>query len=760
MPKVRQGKWDFRQLFVDGRRYIRAREPNEKDYWYRFARTLIPEKPAALCEPTDIKPWRAGDEVEATLLRTWDVSRFRVLSVDWDSLLMRFKVPQGIPVLKWWKGDRRYYLENSISFLDSPGEWFLDQEKGVLYLRALEGCDVGRAEIVAPAVDRLIRFEGSPEKTVRFLNFRGLTFRHGAWTLPEKGYDGHFRDIAAGGSIEGDFVQSCSFTNCRFEHLGRYAIWLREGCVNNVITRCEFTDLGGGAVNIGENKRSESGTIDHETASNEISHNYIHHCGKVWHGSTGICVGPANRTRIAHNHIHDLPYSGMAVGGFFLAERDIIHHNIIEYNYIHDVMQSMSDGGGIYTMGLQPGTVIRNNIIHDCPGWEPMHWAHGIYLDLHSSEIVIENNLVFRVGQIALVMGWPKRNIVRNNIFALAGSAMAHVKGGKDNLFERNLFVVENKLFDSTFDAAFIRLEHNLYFHVAGRPFSFKGKSFEKWRATGQDAHSIIADPRFADIKKGDLSLKSDTPALKIGFKPFKLPLIGPPRFDYSSRITASMRHKGPGRITTWPIPRIVAPAPSSKIVIDGLMTEKAWKDIPPVPLRETKVGPPHDPPLHYARVACDGQHLYAIIVTDVPDMAKLHADGSSWDEHDWAIVCFQGISDEEASPIFSVWGWASGSLRCFTHKNFEFPDKRKETPKEGILFAAKVGRNKWTAEWKIPLASFGINPGKVKELRFNMGVRRSDSRDKDRKWGMWVNPGSYVWHLRHAGLLITEKSE
>jgi hypothetical protein len=39
--------------------------------------------------------------------------------------------------------------------------------------------------------------------------------------------------------------------------------------------------------------------------------------------------------------------------------------NHIEYNHIHDVLEKLHDGGGIYTLSLQAGSTIRGNLVHN-----------------------------------------------------------------------------------------------------------------------------------------------------------------------------------------------------------------------------------------------------------------------------------------------------------------------------------------------------------------------------------------------------------
>ena len=530
LPEAARGTWRFRQLFVDGKRHVRARRPNLQDYWFLARqRAQVADGTAGLVfSPGDVPHLKQTTGVEITIFRVWDTSRYPVASVDRKTHTLRFRVPKEVKKITHW--DERYYLENALAFLDAPGEWFHDTERGIVYLRPLAGLDPAKGMVTAPATDRLMTLKGTPDTPVAHLRFRGLAFDQSACILPRAGYRGTQADVKAGAAIEADFAAHCRFEACRFSRLGRYAVWLREGCKRNQVTGGEFRDLAAGAVMVGEDSRN-TGPGKHATTGNEVSDNHIHDGGHIFHGTVGVWVGPASYTHVARNHIHDYTYSGISVGWVWDDIASGAHHNLIEDNHIHDVVTFLGDGGGIYTLGRQPGTVLRGNVIHDITGWNAQ--GRGIYHDQGSSDMLVENNLCARTLGASLVLHVANRNTIRNNIFALSVMGALHPPRSKDNIVERNIFYGDGTPATRSAKAEHVRMNHNLYYDAAGSPFGFpEDQGLDGWRRKGQDTDSIISDPGFANVAGGDYTLKADSPALKIGFKPFHPPVIGPPGPD------------------------------------------------------------------------------------------------------------------------------------------------------------------------------------------------------------------------------------
>ena len=113
--------------------------------------------------------------------------------------------------------------------------------------------------------------------------------------------------------------------------------------------------------------------------------------------------------------------------------------------------------------------------------------------------------------------------------------------------FEHNIVFWESGvLLDQAWKDNNFHFDHNLYFYSGSGGSSairFDNLSFQQWQKRGQDVHSVVADPLFVDSKLADskladlssvdsanrdFSLRPESPALKIGFKPIDLSQVGP----------------------------------------------------------------------------------------------------------------------------------------------------------------------------------------------------------------------------------------
>jgi hypothetical protein len=383
LPDAKDGKWAFRNLWVNGRRAVRARLPNEDD---NPSRVQLQDSSLSKdlktwtmkLAPGIVKDWKNPADIEILVDGNWAINRKRVESIDpaAGTLVMAPPHRQTIPWNQPQRG-RWAYLENSPSFLDRPGEWYLDRATGVLSYWPLPGEDMAKAEAVAPVLTRLLEVKGTAEKPVRNLHFVGLTFAHTNWQIPDVGYFGvQACHIVRGQgqtqvwdrvpcALRFDYAQSCSVRDGVIGRLSTGGIELVEHCASDAVEGNHVFDISANGVMLGGPKEEAGVPKDCR-----IANNHVHAVGIEYHGAVGIWVGFAQRALIAHNEVHDLPYTGISLGWQWNPQPTPCKENTVEWNHIYDVMKNLGDGGGIYTLGFQPGTIIRGNHIHDvrrCP---------------------------------------------------------------------------------------------------------------------------------------------------------------------------------------------------------------------------------------------------------------------------------------------------------------------------------------------------------------------------------------------------------
>jgi len=149
-------------------------------------------------------------------------------------------------------------------------------------------------------------------------------------------------------------------------------LWFSTGCKNCTLENSDFIDISGNGIMIGEGRdRIVNGEPWWKSApeqvalSNKIENCKVTECGAQFYGAVGIWCGLTAETVISKNEIFNLPYSGVSVGWMWSPEPTPCRKNTIDGNHIHHIMNILSDGGGIYMLGLQPGSVIRNNQMHN-----------------------------------------------------------------------------------------------------------------------------------------------------------------------------------------------------------------------------------------------------------------------------------------------------------------------------------------------------------------------------------------------------------
>jgi len=400
-----------------------------------------------------------------------------------------------------------------------------------------------------------------PDATVArtsYINFKGLNFSFtDGDNTAGKSFDQGALDTTTPPTVGLNYAKNISFQNCNFAHLGGMAV---DGHYVEKINISDNTmsDLGHGGILIRDGGTYVSGASFSD--GNTIVNNSIHDIGLTVPSSIGIMVEFIKNTRVANNEIYNGPYDGISLGWFWSKNQLDLNNinNIVEKNYVHNVMQLLADGAGIYATGDQPGTQIRNNIVtnvvrvnqdkNDSP-------IMGIYLDGSSLNIVVANNIVFN-NNSNLLVNWNLGNTITNNIFAnpkekqimyLSTPPLDANNPPPNNVFQNNIvFESPEEFVYVNADIKRIILKNNLYFDTSGQ--------YKVWilyypqfnnidlymNGLSEDTGSIKADPQFNDTshplsptnttdpRTRDYSLRSTSPAFGLGFKQIDTSTVGP----------------------------------------------------------------------------------------------------------------------------------------------------------------------------------------------------------------------------------------
>lgn len=420
--------WNFRQLFVDGRRATRARFPNAD-----AARPLLfatgGGRDHAIVAPTQAKAaWGRARDAQINIVPQWRFFNQWNTVAGVDPATGRIDLADSERHAKIGAGDW-FWIEGVREELDQPGEWFLDAEGHRLSYLPAPGVDPNTLEIVAPALTRLVTVRGDVNAGTHVSNvhFEGIEFRHTDFTL------GHIEPrVHTDAAILFENTLDCSVRRCHFENIGGYALWLHLDSRGNRFDRNTVRHSGGGGVLLtgarlsymDDTKVYTPGEAAAKVAPilNEITRNVVEHCGKIRYYGGGVhldsrparmSMAPGNL--ISHNYFNDLSRNGVFAfrnqGG-----------SVVEYNHIHNAMQTTIDGACIHfaTMShLNAPNFILNNWLYDVWGFEqkadgkPIRkLGNGIFLDWDTSNTTVRDNWIYNSVGGAIKPIWKNQNLV------------------------------------------------------------------------------------------------------------------------------------------------------------------------------------------------------------------------------------------------------------------------------------------------------------------------------------------------------------
>ncbi len=268
-----------------------------------------------------------------------------------------------------------FYVENAYELLDTPGEWYFNRATDELFYWPKNGENMATADAYVPVIEQVMTVKGSSTgNKAHNIQFYGLTFEPGTWFEPDvQGvifaqagaiFQIGVNDVQALANIFVEYARDIRFERNIFKHMGSTALKLYNGVSTSVVIGNYFSDISEGAVSVGRNHNVSPLPAGQEVCYDiEITNNLIRQTGVEYWSSVAIVGYITDSLEITHNDIRDNPYTGISVGWDWAGTGIYAQNNKIQYNKIDTVMRITADGGGIYTLGKQPGSLLQENYI-------------------------------------------------------------------------------------------------------------------------------------------------------------------------------------------------------------------------------------------------------------------------------------------------------------------------------------------------------------------------------------------------------------
>jgi Right handed beta helix region len=316
--------------------------------------------------------------------------------------------------------------ESAYQLLDVPGEWYLDVTSSKFYYIPLAGQTLANLDVEAPVLEALVTGGGTAASPLHNVIFRGIQFSYATW-MGASSSNG-FSEVQANYLVWGTagptagnaeyswfqipanvsltYAQNIQLTGNAFVHLGGAGLALGNGAQNCLVQGNVVTDTSGSPIELG-NDDMRNATGASQTLGNTIANNHVFNSPVEYRAGIGIDVGYAATSSIVHNQIDHTPYSGISIGWGGWPDKqgqpaltNYSHNNDVSYNLLFNIMQTLSDGGAIYTNGqttqshsYATGETVKGNVIHD-----QGHSFWGLYSDNGSDWMTVTGNAVWNGG--------------------------------------------------------------------------------------------------------------------------------------------------------------------------------------------------------------------------------------------------------------------------------------------------------------------------------------------------------------------------
>lgn len=364
-----------------------------------------------------------------------------------------------------------FWLLNSKSFIDEPGEWYLDTTAGTLYYKPPEGRHPADLRVELPRLETLLEVGGTYDEPARDLRFTGMTFTGTTWLHPSSpnGYanqqtgsfltgvqphrpDDAFTSCAVGckgfegarngwaqapAAVQVSAAEGISFEDNTFVNLGSVGLGIGNdanahatgvglGAHDVSAVGNTFTASAGGGIVVGGVRPDAHHPSDERMTNRDIllGDNTIRATALEYLDQDGIFASYVTRLTVEHNEVSDMPYTGIGIGFGWGANDpggspEYVNRGLYDFQPIYDTPTTLKDV-------RVEGNHVRN-VVHT------MFDAGCVYTLSAIPGGVVGENFCERSGQLGLYFDEGSRYLTatRNVLLDTAGQwAHANIQNG------------------------------------------------------------------------------------------------------------------------------------------------------------------------------------------------------------------------------------------------------------------------------------------------------------------------------------------
>lgn len=442
VPEFNGRPLEFRQLWVNGKKADRARDVADFEKMFRI-RSVDKKNEILYVPAAAVRKIQNARHAEMVIHEMWCVANLRIkgVKIQGDSAAVTFHQPEShIHFMHPWPSpmvttdghNSAFYITNDKALLDTPGEWYLDAREQKVYYIPRHGENMADADVEVPAVETLLRVEGTPDNPVKDVSFEGVTFSYATWMRPSvcghaplqagmymtEAYKLRPKMVRSNGdhkldnqgwvgrpaaAVSVNCSEDVDFRGCTFEHCASTGVEFHQYTKGGSISRCTVRDIGGNGILAGSfGPEAHEAHLPYNPSDSRIicsglaiDNNLVTDVTNEDWGCVGIGAGFVRDIKIVNNEISEVSYTGISMGWGWNQQPCAMANNLVQGNLIHHYAKHMYDTAGIYTLGSQPHSLIEGNVVRDIytPGYahDPNHWFY-LYTDEGSSCITVKNN--------------------------------------------------------------------------------------------------------------------------------------------------------------------------------------------------------------------------------------------------------------------------------------------------------------------------------------------------------------------------------